>query len=280
MGEAEKLRRRRAIFRRRRKRTVSPDGSMSVVDHLRELRGRFIFSLGAFFVIAVALFFFYDPLLDMLRRPLCDLERTNPELLGPQGCRLVFIRATGGFQFRLKLTALFAIASSSPVWLYQLYAFVIPALTPKERRYIVPFVATSTTLFLAGITMAYLVLPTGIRVLIQIGGSGLVPFLGAEEYLDFVGLMLLGFGVMFQLPIVLFFLGLAGVLPVQTLRRQRRIAIVVIVALSAIVTPTQDPFTLLILSVPLYAMYELTIVGLAFALRRRARRKAEEDSQV
>jgi len=156
---------------------------------------------------------------------------------------------------------------------------VLPGLHPKERRYVVPFIATSTVLFLAGATMAYLVLPTGLRVLFTIGGEGLEPFLKAEEYLDFVGLMLLGFGVLFQLPLILLFLGLAGVVNVQQLRRQRRVALIAIVALSAIVTPTQDPFTLLAVSIPLYAMYETTILLLRFALRRREREEVEKTAR-
>lgn len=268
MGTPQNLRRRRVFFRRRRKsRTVQ--STMTMVDHLRELRSRIVKSLVAFMVISIAAFILYDPILDFFTGPLCAVD---PDLLGPQGCDLIFTKVIGGFNFRLKLTALVGIALSSPVWLYQLWAFIVPALTSKERRYAVPFILSSSTLFLAGSAMAYLVMPLGIGLLVRIGGPNLVPLLGAEEYINFVGLMLLGFGVMFELPLVLFFLGLVGVLSVEQLRRGRRVAIVSLAAMAAIVTPSQDPYTMLLLLVPLYLFYEITILILARVLKRREAR--------
>lgn len=239
---------------------------MSVMEHLGELRTRLIVSALAFVGISIVAFFFYQPILEFLRRPLCSVPR---ELLGPQGCDLNYFKLLGAFNFRLKMTALVGIALSSPVWLYEIWAFVMPALTSKERRYALPFMLTSIVLFLGGAATAYLVLPTGVRFLVAIGGEELQPLLGAEEYLNFVGLMLLGFGLMFELPLVLFFLGLAGALSLEQLRAGRKVAVVVIVALAAVVTPSQDPYTMIILSIPLYAFYELTILALALALRRR-----------
>jgi sec-independent protein translocase protein TatC len=241
---------------------------MSVTEHLTELRSRLIKSAVAFLVISVAVFFFYDPILDFFRRPLCDVPE---RLLGPFGCELNFSRVIGAFQFRLKVTALVGIALSSPVWLYQLWAFIVPALTSKEKRYAAPFVALSIALFLMGATIAYLVLPTGIRFLIQIGGEGLNPVLSADEYINFIGLMLLGFGVMFELPLLLYFLGLAEVVTVEQLRSGRRIALIAIAVIAAVITPSQDPYTMLVLLVPLYGMYELTILALSAAMKRRAR---------
>jgi sec-independent protein translocase protein TatC len=269
---AGNLARRRRLFRRRR-RIMQSGGTMSVMEHLTELRQRLMWSALVFAVVAVVIFVLYEPILEFLRRPLCGLDR---DILGPQGCDLIFTKPTAGFTFRLKVTAMFGLAFSSPFWVYQIYAFVLPALHPKERRYIVPFITASTVLFLVGATMAYLVLPTGLRVLFNIGGEGLVPLLGADEYLDFVGLMLLGFGVLFQIPLILFFLGLAGAVKVEQLRKQRRLALIAIVFLSAIITPTQDPFTLLAVAVPLYALYEATIVLLRIILRRRERDEAEK----
>jgi sec-independent protein translocase protein TatC len=284
---------------------------MTVVEHLGELRSRLVWSGLAFLIISIVAFSFYDPILEIFRRPLCSVPR---RLLEPNGCDLVYNRLIGAFQFRLKLTALVGIAASSPIWLYHLWAFIVPALTTKEKRYAWPFMATSILLFLVGIAAsspiwlyhlwafivpalttkekryawpfmatsillflvgaatAYFALPTGVRFLVAVGGENLIPLLGAEEYLNFVGLMLLGFGLMFELPLVLFFLGLAGAVSVEQLRRGRRIAIVVIVALAAIITPSGDPYTMLLLAVPLYVLYELTIVVLKVVLRRRAAR--------
>ena len=244
---------------------------MTVMEHLEELRSRLIVSVLAFVAISVVVFIFYEPLADFIRKPFCDLPR---RLQGPQGCQLVFTKVTGAFLFRLKLTALGGLLFTSPVWLYQIWAFITPGLTVKEKRYAVPFVVSSVVLFALGATAAYWTLPTGIRVLVTIGGDAVIPFLGAEEYLNFVGLMFLGFGLMFEIPLVLFFLGLAGVVTVDTLRKQRKVAIVSILVLAAIVTPSQDPYTLLVLSIPLYGLYEATILLLRLVLKRRSRAAA------
>jgi sec-independent protein translocase protein TatC len=158
--------------------------------------------------------------------------------------------------------------------MYEIYAFVTPALTPKEKRYTLPFLFTAVTLFAVGTVIAYYAMPTGLRFLLAIGGEGLNPLLGAEEYLNFVGFMLLGFAVAFELPLVLFFLGLAGAVSIDQLKKQRRLAIVAIVALAAIVTPSQDPYTLLLLAAPLYLLYEATIIVLRVVKRRRAKAAA------
>jgi len=153
----------------------------------------------------------------------------------------------------------------------------VPGLTPKERRYTIPFVLSSIVLFLVGTALAYVTMPTGIKILVSLAGQELVPLLGAEEYLNFVGLMFLGFGLTFELPLVLFFLGLAEVISVEQLRRQRKAAFVGITALAAIITPSQDPYTMLVLALPIYALYEATIVLLRIILRRRAERSPEKD---
>jgi sec-independent protein translocase protein TatC len=267
MDEAQKLRRRRLGFLRKR-RSREAQAAMTVVEHLSELRTRLIVSLVVFAGFSVAAFLFYDPLLRFLTRPLCSLP---PHLLDRQeGCDLVFFRALGAFLFRLKLTALAGIALSSPVWLYELYAFILPALTPKERRYATPFLLCSVALFALGLTVAYLMLPRGLEFLIGLGGERLTPLLGAEEYLNFVGLMLLGFGVSFELPLLIVFLGLAEVVTVEQLRHQRKAALVGVFVLAAVVTPSQDPYTMSVMAVPLYALYEATILVLGRLLGRRA----------
>jgi len=268
LSRVENAPRRRLGFRRRRGQRPAPD-AMTVMEHLVELRNRIIKSLIAFALISVVAFIVYPYLFDIVLSPYCSL----PEELkrGTQGCNLVITKATGGFQFRLKVTALAGFLFASPVWLYQLWAFVTPGLTLKEKRYALPFVLSSVTFFLVGSTIAYLALPGALSLLLRIGGPDLIAFLDAESYLNFVGLMLIAFGVMFELPLVLFFLGLGGVVSIEQLRRQRKVAIVSIVALAAVVTPSQDPYTMMILAVPLYVMYELTIVLLSIMMRRRAR---------
>lgn len=264
MGASDLRRRRFAFLRRRRQRQAG--SNMTMIGHLAELRNRLIVSLAAFLLLSILAFVFYDPLFDFIIEPLCSLPA---EKLGPQGCKLVQSTPMEGFQVRLKLTAMVGLILASPVWLYQLWAFIVPGLTKKERRYAIPFVVSSVTLFLVGATAAYLLLPTGLRVLIALGGNDLVAFLRADGYINFVGLMLIAFGLTFELPLVLLFLGLAGVLSVETLRKQRKMAAVGIAALSAVVTPSQDPYTMLAMAVPLYILYEATILILKFLTRNR-----------
>jgi len=244
---------------------------MTMMEHLGELRRRLIVAAAAFLLFSIAAFILFEPLKDFVRQPLCEVPQ---RFLGQLGCDLVTRRVMGAFMFRLKLTALAGLVLASPVWLYQIWAFITPGLTVKEKKYAIPFAISSFLLFAAGAGVAYLMLPTGIRLLLGFAGEGVSPLLEAEEYLNFVGLMFLGFGLMFELPLILFFLGLAGIVTVDMLRRQRRGALVGIVALSAIVTPSQDPYTLLVLSLPLYLLYELTILVLRFVNRRRAKARA------
>ena len=264
MSDASNLRRRRLRFRRKK----SKASAMSMMEHLGELRRRLITSLLAFLLISIVAFIYFEPLKEFIREPLCEVP---PEKLGELGCDLVFRKVLGGFMFRLKLTALAGLVLASPIWLYQIWAFVTPGLTMKEKKYAIPFAISSFVLFAAGATVAYLSLPKGIELLVGIAGEGVTPLLEAEEYLNFVGLMFLGFGFMFEMPLVLFFLGLAGIITVDTLRKQRRTALVGIVAMAAIITPSQDPYTLLVLSVPLYLLYEVVILLLRLVNRRKVK---------
>jgi sec-independent protein translocase protein TatC len=239
---------------------------MTVVEHLSELRTRLIVALAVFVVISLGAFFFYPPMLEFLTRPLCSLPSS---MLGDNGCRLFVFTPLEAFLFRLKMTALAGITLSSPIWLYEIYAFILPALTAREKRYSTPFLLSSMGLLLLGCAFAYLTLPTGLRFLLGLGGPRLQPLLSADRYLTFIGLMFLGFAATFELPLVLLFLGLAGAVNVQQLRRQRKVAFVSIFVIAAVVTPSQDPYTMSVLALPLYALYELTVVILARVERRR-----------
>ena len=256
MGDSANLRRRRLSFLRRR-RSQSQAQAMTVMEHLGELRRRLIFSLAAFLAISIGAFFFFEPIMALLLEPLCRLPK---ELLGPQGCELSGFGPTEPFMVRIKVTAMVGLIFSAPVWLYQIWAFVTPGLTPQEKKYALPFILSSVLLFSVGVTFAYLTLTPGLRFLIGLGEGVITSFFRADAYLNFVGLMFIGFGMAFELPLLLFFLGLAGVVTVDQLKHHRRSAFVGIVALAAVVTPSQDPYTMLIMAIPLYLLYELTII--------------------
>lgn len=241
---------------------------MSMMGHLEELRTRLIRSAIAFVLVSIVAFMFFDQITDLLLRPLCTLPE---ERLGPQGCNLVFLGALEPISVRLKVTAMAGIILASPVWLYQLWAFVVPGLTPEERKYALPFVGSSIALFVIGSTFAYLTLPAGLRFLVGLGGENFVPFFRAAEYLNFVSLILIVFGITFELPLLIFFLGLVGVVSVEQLQGFRRAAIVGITALAALVTPSQDPYTMLAMAVPIYLFYEGAILALRLVARKRAR---------
>ncbi len=264
MADTDLGARRRRFMKRRGKR--SEGAAMSIRDHLGELRTRIVICAAGFVVASIAAFFFFGPISHFLVRPLCSV---NPKYLGPQGCHLITLGAVEPFTVRLKISALTAIVVSSPLWLYQLWAFIVPGLTIKERRYAVPFVATSVGLFCLGALFAYLTLPAGLNFLLGLGSGTLVAFLRADSYFNFVGFVILGFGLTFELPVLLFFLGLIGVVKVEQLRKRRREAVVAIAFLAAVVTPSQDPYTMLGMAVPLYIFYEITILVLARVLKRR-----------
>ena len=271
MSGAENLRRRRLQFLRRRKRAERAQ-AMTIMEHLRELRTRLIIAAIAFVLVSIVGFIFYEPIFDFLRGPLCGLSH---ERLGPQGCQLIQRKVLEGVQVRLKISVLAGIVFASPIWLYQLWAFIVPGLTERERKLAVPFVASSVLLFGAGATFAYLTLAPGLSFLIAIGGGSLTPFFQADTYINFVGLMVIAFGLTFELPLILLFLGLAGVISVGWLRQHRKTAIILIALLAAVVTPSQDPYTFLAMAIPLYALYEVTVVILRVVERRRARREAK-----
>jgi sec-independent protein translocase protein TatC len=267
VGDPNSLARRRRIFRWRKKRNEFAK-TMSMVEHLTELRRRLIVSLAGFLAVSVVAFLFFDQISDVLLRPLCELP---PDRLGANGCKLVFTSALEPVAVRLKVTAMTGVVASSPLWLYQLWAFIVPGLTSKERKYALPFVASSVSLFLFGTAFAYLTLPSALSFLVGFGGDNLTPFFTANEYLGFVSLVIIVFGVVFELPLLLFFLGLAEIVSVESLRKHRRIAIVGITVVAAVVTPSQDPYTMLAMSVPLYLFYELDIALLRLRERRRRR---------
>ncbi|MGH2746794.1 MAG: twin-arginine translocase subunit TatC [Actinomycetota bacterium] len=269
MSAVEPVARRR--FRRGRRGRGRGPATMPVVEHLTELRRRVVISIVTFTMLSVLLYVFFEPILSFLLRPLCSID---PEQLGPQGCKLIFNGVMEAFTTRLKVTAMVGIIASSPVWLYQAWAYLIPALTNKERRYAKPFLFSTITLLIMGSAFAYLSMPLGLRFLVSVGGPDMVPFLQAQTYLDFVGLLLIGFGVAFEVPLIIFFLGLVGVVTVDQLRRRRKVAIVATAALAAVVTPSQDPYTMMLLAVPMYLFYEVTILLLSVMLRRKARQEA------
>lgn len=260
--------RRRLRLPFQRKAASSGTDSMTMMEHLGELRTRLIVSAAAFVVVSVVTFFFFQAIATFLLRPLCSLPKDQ---LGPQGCKLVVTGVLEPFLVRLKVTAVVAMVITSPVWLYEVWAFISPGLRANEKRLAGPFVGSSIGLFTFGAVFAYLTLPFGLRFLLGLGGHNLVPFLKADAYLNFVLLLIVAFGITFELPLLLLFLGLAGIVSLDQLVRHRKAAFVAAFVIGAVVTPTQDPYTMSAMAIPLYIFYEVVVLVLRLRERRRAR---------
>jgi sec-independent protein translocase protein TatC len=241
---------------------------MTMMQHLGELRTRLILSAVAFVIVSVITFFFFQPIATFLLRPLCSLPKKQ---LGPQGCKLIATGVLEPFLVRLKVTAMVAIVITSPVWLYQVWAFISPGLRSNEKRLAGPFVGSSLALFAFGAVFAYLTLPFGLKFLLGLGGGDIIPFLKADAYLNFVLLLIIAFGITFELPLLLMFLALAGVVSLEQLVHHRKTALVGAFVIGAIVTPTQDPYTMSAMAIPLYLLYEVVVLVLRIRERRRAR---------
>jgi len=232
------------------------EGRMSIVEHLSELRRRLIISVIAVAVGFVVMSIFYQQLLDVLVEPYCTLDFENK----PDDCNLVARSPTEGFSVRMTVSLYSGLGLAMPVVLWQIWKFIVPGLYPQERRYGVTFVFTAFSLFALGVALSYWSIPKALLFLADFGGSSIALEYQPQAYINFVTKMLLGAGIGFQFPIVLIFLQMIGLITNQTLRAGRRYAIVGIVVLVAILTPSGDPITLGVLSVPMYLFYEAAII--------------------
>lgn len=231
----------------------TPTGEMSLVEHLGELRTRIIRSVIAVVIGATVVWLLFHPLFDFLSEPYCDLR-------AEANCEFLVTDPLGPFNVRLTLSGYGGLILALPVILYQLGRFVMPGLYPKEKRALAPFLVVSIGLLASGMTVAYLFLPRALKVLVELGSERFEAFFSPNEYLSFFVKMVLAFGIAFELPLVLVFLQLVGILQTQTLKKNRRLAIVAVVILAAVITPTGDPFTLLVLAVPMYLFFEIAII--------------------
>jgi sec-independent protein translocase protein TatC len=235
-------------------------GTMSLVDHLTELRRRVIYSLYAVAVGAVVGWFLWDPFIDLVRQPYCDFLRTHPAQAPTSGCTLTFLGPFDGFAVRMKSTMFIGLAVALPVVLFQLWAFIAPGLTAREKKWSIPFVLSSFVLFCCGGVLAYFVLPKSLDFLLSFAGPGIVPTLTIDRYVGFVTLLTLAFGLSFLFPVILVFLELVGVVSPQTLGTYRRYAILGISLISAIITPGTDVVSMLAMMIPMYLFYEAAII--------------------
>jgi sec-independent protein translocase protein TatC len=234
--------------------------TMPLMDHLRELRNRIITVVAAIVAGSVLAFVFNEQLLDFL---------IEPYQLAVPDAGLAFFKPTEAFSLIMKLSLWGGVILASPVILWQIWMFSAPALTKREKRWAIPLVAIFVVLFVGGIAVGYyLALRRGLGFLLGFGGDSLEPVVGGQFYLSFAMRFLLAFGISFEFPVFLFAAGAAGIVGSAKLRSSRRGVAVTILIFAAFITPSGDPYTLLMLAAPMYLFYEVTILLIRFVLKR------------
>ncbi len=243
------------------KRRKASGASMTLVEHLEELRHRLFVAIGATAVGAVFGWFLYAPVLALLRKPFCDTLKNLPKASRPPtGCDFVFQGVLDPLVIKLKVVVFLGLFFALPVVLWQIWSFVVPGLTKRERRLAVPFIAASMVLFALGGLLAYVTLPKGLGFLLGFAGSGFVPLLTGDRFLGFVMMLSIAFGLSFEFPVVLVFGQMVGIVSTRKLRDMRRGAILFIAIFAAVVTPSSDPYTMTAMMVPMILFYEAAII--------------------
>jgi sec-independent protein translocase protein TatC len=238
---------------------------MTVIEHLTELRKRLVVSLAAIMMGMIGAFIAKDFVFELIMAP---LENSGLD------AELVTLGVAEPFMTVLKVSIYTGFLVSLPVIFYQFWAFIMPALYEKERRRILPYVFFTTTLFLGGVLFAYfLVLPVGLRFLVGYGGELFSQQVRASEYIGFVSMFLLSFGVVFEIPMVVLLLSIAELVTARGLRRSRKYALLVIAVAAMVLTPSGDPLSMMLMMGPLYVLFEFGIV-LARVVERRRRKRA------
>ncbi|HPQ84089.1 MAG TPA: twin-arginine translocase subunit TatC [Actinomycetota bacterium] len=248
---------------------------MPLRDHLRELRRRLVISLLAIAAGTVVGWIYYEPIFDVISEPIQDVV----DAAAAQGrdVRLVVAGVTDAFMLQVKVAVMAGLVLASPVWIYQLWAFVTPGLHTKERRWVYLFVVLSVPLFLSGVVLAYVLMPKGLEVLLGFTPQNVGNYLPVDRYLSFFIRMVIVFGIGFLTPLFIVGLNMIGVLSGKRLASAWRYIIFGVFVFAAVATPTGDPITMMMLAAPV-----MVLVGgaVAFSLlndRRRRRNGAEPD---
>jgi sec-independent protein translocase protein TatC len=257
----------------RSKRQANPDGRMPLMDHLRELRNRLVKAVLAIVLGMIIALIFSNQTWHFITRPFCEatiqgMTGCHPHQLGDN---LIVTSVFDGFFLRLKVAFFLALIATCPVWLYQLWAFIAPGLYSREKKWAYIFTFTAAPLFVGGAFLAYLVMDRGLHYLLGLTPSGIDPLITADSYLGYFTGMLLGFGLVFEVPLVIIMLNIVGILTHERFRKWRRLLIFGIFLLAGIVNPSPDPWTMLLLGGLAVALTELAEVFVYFNDKRRAR---------
>ncbi len=237
------------------------DVKMSLTEHLMELRKRLVRSLMALLLGFGFCYYFKDYIFDVITRPLTRVL--------PKSSYLIYTGMTEAFFTYMKIAFFASLILTSPFILYQIWKFIAPGLLPKERQLVVPFVVSSTALFVSGVLFGYfIVLPPAFKFFVSFNNQYLQALLSFKDYLSLFVTFLLGFGISFELPIFIFFLTKLGVVNPRLLSQQRRYAILVIFIVAAVLTPSPDALSQILMAIPLLFLYEVSIFVSKFAQKK------------
>jgi sec-independent protein translocase protein TatC len=255
----------------------NPEARMPLMEHIREFRNRLIKAMLGLAAGVIVGWVFFHPAWHFITQPYCKIT-----IQGTRGCggrdghNLYVTGVFDPFFVKLKIAFLVGLVVSSPIWLYQLWAFIAPGLYAREKRWTVAFVGSAVPLFVAGGFFAYLAMSRGLQFLLGLTPNDVKPLITISTYLGYATAMLLIFGVAFELPLVIVILNLAGVLSHAFVRKWRRLMIFAVFVFAGAATPSPDPFSMLLLAIPCVVLVELAEVFVWLNDRRRARQEAFE----
>ncbi len=256
------------LFRASPQNPIGPDGRMALGDHLRELRARLLRSVLALAIALTIALFFYDQLFDVIYHP---YQLARERLQGKVNTIGTISGAGGPLLLQLKMCGVAAIVATSPYWLLQIWGFIVPGLHPHEKRWTKIFALVAGPLFLVGVAVGYYVLPKGLEVLIGFAPAKLQSLVDFGEYFSFFSRMLLVFGIAFEIPLFVLMLNLAGVVSGKALGHYRSWIIIATFTFAAVATPSTDPFSMLMLAIPMTVLFVISEVLARLLDKRRGR---------
>jgi sec-independent protein translocase protein TatC len=255
----------------RSKQRANPEGRMPLMDHLRELRNRLV---KVIIIIALAMgaaLYFSDQTWNIVNHPFCSAVIRGASGCHQSGDQLVVTGIFDPFFLRIQIAFFFALVGTCPLWLYQFWAFIAPGLYSREKKWAYIFAGTAAPLFMGGAVLAYFVMDRGLHYLLGLTPSGVLNLPSVTTYLSYFVGMLVGFGIVFELPLVIVMLNVVGILTHERFRKWRRMMIFLIFLIAGIVNPSPDPLTMLILGGVAVALVEAAEVFIYFNDKRRAR---------